>query len=358
MYQKKWWWIGLLSTAITIKIAAFFPAFIETYYSNGLYLLISRFQRLLLGWLPFSAGDILYAILFLYLLRVILKTIKSIAKKRTTKEYWLKALKKTGFAIIFIYVAFNLLWGLNYNRLGHGYQLQLTQAPYSTEDLEQLTRLMIIRLSTFSVAAATPPNYWTKKNLFKEASNSYKLAAKQYPQLDYPVTAVKPSLFSYLGNYLGYTGYYNPFTGEAQVNTTVPQFVQPFTTCHEIGHQLGYAKENEANFAGYLTAKKSTDTAFLYSLYFDLYSYAIRELYSRDSVMARTIHTSIPAKAKADFKALQLFYEKHQNPIEPVIKYLYTNYLRANEQPSGMQSYSEVTALLIAYYKKNGAATF
>ncbi len=69
-------------------------------------------------------------------------------------------------------------------------------------------------------------------------------------------------MYSYLGNYLGFTGYYNPFTGEAQVNTTVPLFVQPFTTCHEIGHQLGYAKENEANFAGYLAAKSSPDAGF------------------------------------------------------------------------------------------------
>jgi len=55
------------------------------------------------------------------------------------------------------------------------------------------------------------------------------------------------------------------------VNTTTPVFTQPFTTCHEIGHQLGYAKENEANFAGYLSARSSRDPAFLYSVYFDLY---------------------------------------------------------------------------------------
>lgn len=358
MYQKKGWWIGLLITAVLIKMAALFPAFIENYYSNGLYLLISKLQRLLLGWLPFSLGDIIYALLFIYLLRVIIKTVKALTQKRTSKEYWLQGFKKTGFAVLFIYVAFNLLWGLNYNRMGHAYQLQLTRGQYTTQDLQQITQLMVNRLYTFSGPSATPPNHWNKKDLFKEASNSYKQSAAKYPQLQYSFAAVKPSLFSYLGNYLGYTGYYNPFTGEAQVNTTVPPFVQPFTTCHEIGHQLGYAKENEANFAGYLSAKNSTDTAFLYSLYFDLYSYAARELFSRDSVMARNIHQTIPANVKADFKTLEDFYQKHQNPVEPIIKYLYTNYLKANEQPSGMQSYSEVTALLIAYYKKNGAAAF
>ncbi len=58
----------------------------------------------------------------------------------------------------------------------------------------------------------------------------------------------------WLGNYLGFTGYYNPFTGEAQVNTTVPQFLLPNIALHEMGHQIGYAKEDEANFSAYLAA--------------------------------------------------------------------------------------------------------
>ena len=161
-------------------------------------------------------------------------------------------------------------------------------------------------------------------------------------------------MFSYLGDYLGYTGYYNPFTGEAQVNTTVPVFVQPFTTCHEMGHQLGYAKENEANFAGYLSGKSSGDPAFTYSVYFDLYSYGIRELYGRDSVLAKELIKRKPLQVKKDIIALRQFYTKYENPIEPYIRALYGQYLIANEQPSGMQSYNEVMAFLVAYYKKYG----
>jgi hypothetical protein len=78
-------------------------------------------------------------------------------------------------------------------------------------------------------------------------------------------------LWGWLGNYVGFTGYYNPFTGEAQVNTTVPKFLQPFTASHEVAHQLGYAKEMEANFVGYLAASHSTDTLFRYSVYLDLF---------------------------------------------------------------------------------------
>ena len=42
------------------------------------------------------------------------------------------------------------------------------------------------------------------------------------PRFAYRVHSVKPSLFSYPGLYIGFAGYYNPFTGEAQVNMLDP----------------------------------------------------------------------------------------------------------------------------------------
>jgi hypothetical protein len=52
---------------------------------------------------------------------------------------------------------------------------------------------------------------------------------------------------------------------------------------------------------------------------------------------------------------LQSFLKQYSNPIEPFIRSLYGNYLKANEQPQGLMSYNEVIAWLIAYYKKYGA---
>ena len=89
------------------------------------------------------------------------------------------------------------------------------------------------------------------------------------------------------GNYLGFLGYYNPFTGEAQVNTKVPAFIIPFTTCHEIAHQFGFASESEASFVGYLVIRSGNSPVFKYSAYFDLFGFANGELYSRDSVAAK-----------------------------------------------------------------------
>ena len=166
----------------------------------------------------------------------------------------------------------------------------------------------------------------------------------QLPFLEYTAPSLKPSLYSYLGNYLGYSGYYNPFTGEAQVNTTVPVVLQPFVTTHEIGHQLGFTKENEANFAGFLAARSSPDAAVQYSVYFDMYIYASKNLRQRDTALARSLARQLPEVAKADLRELRKFYERYENPLEPIIHMLYGHYLKANEQPQGILSYDEVIA--------------
>ena len=239
--------------------------------------------------------------------------------------------------------------------MGIAQQLHLEVKPYSTQELADITKLIVTRLNDLDSSARVDRyELKSKKTLFSLSKLAYKQLASTNLVFTYSSPSVKPSIFSYMGNYLGFTGYYNPFSGEAQVNTTVPEFLQPFTTCHEIGHQLGYAKENEANFVGYLAAKASNEKAFQYSVYFDLYNYAARELYMRDSTLLVPLRESLKPSIRKDFKDLRAFYKKYENPLEPIIGSIYGHYLKANQQPQGLMSYNEVIAWLIAYEKKHG----
>jgi hypothetical protein len=356
MWRKKSAWLILLGLAISIKIFSLFPNAVERYYASGIYPVISKLQRILFGWLPFSVGDIFYALVIGWLAYKLYHTTRRIVKKQTNKKYWLQAVAQTGFVVLIVYVSFNLLWGLNYNRRGVAYQLGLNVQRYSKAELVQLMQQIVFRLNALdSSSRVNREALQRKRNLFDGATSAYDQLAHHDAHFTYSFRSVKPSLYSYLGNYLGYTGYYNPFSGEAQVNTTVPLFVQPFTTCHEIGHQLGYAKENEANFAGYLSAKSSQDALFRYSVYFDLYSYSRYYLFAQDSVTARQLDAQLPPGIKADHRELVEFVKKYRNPIERIIDLMYGQYLKANEQPGGKLSYNEVVAWLVAYYKKFGA---
>ena len=188
----------------------------------------------------------------------------------------------------------------------------------------------------------------------KKATEAYLYADDIYPFLSYDPQSMKPSIYSYLGNYFGFQGYYNPFSGEGQVNTTIPKFLEPFVSAHEIAHQLGYAKENEANFVAFLACKSYPNNTYRYSLYFDMYLYAITELDRSDSVLAKAHRDKLHPQAKKDIDEYRNFLRKYRNQVEPVVSWIYDGYLQANDQPEGKKTYNMVIAYLIAYYKKFG----
>lgn len=346
-------WIVPASLAVAIKIFSFFPYLVERIYSTGIFPVAAQTLRLLFGWIPFSIGDIFYITAGVYLLRKMFLFTSLAIKKQLTGKLFIRIIQKVVFTCLLIYVLFNLLWGLNYNRIPMAQQVGLQLHPYSTQNLQAVAKALVNKLNSFdSAKQISRLQLSNNKALFQEAVYTYTLAQHQYPLLKYASVSVKPSLFSYAGNYIGFTGYYNPFSGEAQTNTTIPAFVQPFTTCHEIGHQLGYAKENEANFAGFLSARLSADPDFRYSVYFDMYSYVMSEMVKRDSAGARGFNEQLHNNVKEDFKALRAFYRRYENPFGVVIWKLYAHYLRANQQPSGLNSYNEVVAMLVAFYSK------
>ncbi len=261
---------------------------------------------------------------------------------------------------LWVYVVFNILWGLNYDRPDIASQMHLESRPYSNDELKNLLSAIVFRMNDLDSAARLKrPELNHKDRSFsgiRRQLTVLMLRMTMYFIITYP--SVKPSLYSYLGNYLGFSGYYNPFTGEAQVNTTVPVFVQPFTTCHEIGHQLGYAKEEEANFAGYLLpnlpAIPLSGIRFIW-----IFIYMQRsELYARDSTSFIPYRESLKPAVRQDLRDLKAFYKKYENPFEPIIRRIYGDYLKANRQPQGINSYDEVVGLAIAYYKKFGREAF
>ena len=347
--------IILICIALGIRLYASSSGTIESSYTSGIYPYISSFLRRLLGSVPFSVGDVLYGFLFFFALWKVAQWPKRLRKDKLTgfrsKIAWLKTFR----FFLLLYIIFNLMWGLNYDRKGIHYQMDFRREEYSKEEVININNVLLQQVNTCKEALLRQGiSYPSTKDLFKKTNHAFAEAAKKYSFLRYSHPSVKPSLFNFIGNYFGFSGYYNPFTGEAQVNTDVPQFLQPYISCHEISHQLGYAKENEANFAGYIVATASGDSLFMYSAYFDLFLYANGNLYRTDSVAAKRFLALLHPGVKEDIETLKAYYKKYENPAEPVFRWLYGKYLEANDQPLGMTTYSEVVADVIAWHKKYG----
>lgn len=348
----------LFVLCILLKLYAADPQRVENGYSRGLFPGISGILRLIFGWLPFSFGDILYGIAFIWLLTRIYFFLRFLFSKRRRKEWKLKIGPAFLSVFIFccsIYLVFNIFWGINYDRIGIADQLGLDMKKYSVDELKEMNGLLLQKVnSTKRSIVRDHIEYPDNKGLFLMTKDAYDNAEKKFAFLHYAHSSLKSSMWGWIGNYTGFLGYYIPFTGEAQVNTTVPKFTQPFTACHEAAHQLGYAKEMEANFAGYLAAASSKDTLFQYSVYTDLFMYANRTLYIADSTSSLQYRKQLDSAVIKDFKERRKFNQEHQSFLEPIIMKIYGKFLQANKQPMGILSYDEVTAFIIAYYKKFG----
>jgi hypothetical protein len=348
----------LLCICLIIRLYSLSETRVENGYSNAFFPYFGKVIRTLFGYIPFSIGDILYTMAIAWFIWKLFRFFRFLYKNRKKAAYWLRIKQFVyNVAILFaaMYIIFNIFWGINYNRKGIAWQLGLPEQKYTTAELREMNCLLLdkVNKSKQSLVKQNLP-YPSDKELFRKVSDTYESLAKEYAFLAYKPVSLKTSMWGWFGNYAGFTGYYNPFTGEAQVNTTVPEFLQPFTSCHEVAHQLGYAKEMEANFVGFLAARSSPDTLFHYSVYIDLFVYANRNLFMNDSLSAKLYAKELDTAVKADIIEWRKFNRRHQGRLEPMVRWAYGKYLKSNQQPNGISSYDEVTGFLIAYYRKFG----
>lgn len=337
----------LLVQIIIVKIVAFFPEVIENYYSKGFYPILSKGLRSLFGGLSFSFGNVMYGVLIFVLIKWLLKNRKGFFRNWKTN-----GLKFLSILSIF-YFFFHFLWGMNYYRIPLHEKLNINKE-YKLADLEALTEKMIAKsnelqvriTSNDSVAVINP---YTDKEIFEIAQIGYHNLPKELKEFDYHTKSIKQSLFSLPLSYMGFGGYLNPFTNEAQVNYLKPKYTTPFTTCHEMAHQTGIGSESECNFIGYLAAINNNDDYFQYAAYTTAVRYCFRNLEEIEEGKSKLYLEKLNKGVLKNFEENEIFWKEYETPINTFFEYFYDNFLKANQQKDGLESYSKFIDLLIGY---------
>ncbi|MEY4868800.1 MAG: hypothetical protein RIT36_1699 [Bacteroidota bacterium] len=317
---------------------------VEQWYAQGVYPYISGLLQVSLGWIPFSVGDLLYcgAIVWTgYKLWQFASTIWVQGFKNWWKGYGqlFGYLLKPITLLAWVWIIFHVLWGFNYYRKSIPDQFGFVADRPSSRELLQFTQYLLDETNRYAIELKTSP----QKNA---AHGNCSSLDSQFP---------KASIFGVIGNYMGYGGYYNPFTGEAQMNNHMPAFMLPFIAVHEKAHQLGYAKESEANFMGYLAALQSKDSCLKYSANLEMFIYANNALRRSDSVAAKNNFKALSPIAVKDLKSYRDFVQQYQGPIDEFTTWFYTKFLRMNNQPEGMYSYNRGMVYVMRYLNKKPA---
>lgn len=298
------------------------------------------------SWIPFSFGDLLYIILGIFLLYSII----SCFKKKSRSYSFLRLL----FIINILYFTYQMFWGMLYfqtpiiKKLSHQQEPNLAKA--KTLALVYLEKCKatreLVQEDKNGIFVVKDLQAIQKEILFQQEQLPRYISDKKAPQIN----SFKPSLFKNVMSFTGILGYYNPFTAEAQYNAELPSTFIPFTSAHESSHQLGFAREQEANFIGYLIGVHSKNVELRYSTeYFTLKS-LLRFIVENDPEFVKSILKNYSAGMKRDRSYEKSFILRHQGWLDDFFGFTNNLFLKSNQQ-EGSITYSYFIDLLLNHEK-------
>ena len=328
---------------------SFADAFNRTVASVGRMLFVK-----LTGWVSFSVAEMILILAPVILITVIVIGVKHFCG--SARKMWIYV------ACIFsvVCMVFNLfVWNFapGYNARSLDQKLGLERKPVSAEELAATADILLEEVKKvegeilfMETGASRMPYSYAEMN--EKLMQAYKKACAKYDFIDDFRSNVKPVMLSEPMTYTHISGVYTFFTGEANINVNFPDYTIPYTAAHELAHQRGIAREDEANFVAFLICMESDDAYIRYSGALNLYEYVVSALYSANYKLYKENYYKQPKTVIAERIAYSEFFDKYrENVVADVSEATNNAYLQSQGTPQGTRSYGMVVDLAVAYYR-------
>jgi len=341
---------------LLVYLSTLYSVYVERLYSKSFYKLISQAISIITGVFPFSLAEIIVAATAVYILIMLIKTVVLLFTS-SRKNKILDTIISLLAAASTVYFLFIILWGLNYHRLPFSNIAGLNVQPASVDELKEVCEALVSKTNELrNKVGEGDDGIMRLKNgkvkVFNTAYVGFDNAAKFYPELGGRYGNPKGVILSHIMSYAGISGVYFPFTAEANVNTSIPDCMLPSTTCHEMAHQRGFAREDEANYLAYVTCNMHFDADFQYSGNLLALINCMNALYSYDADKFREVAKNYSEGVSRDLQAVSEFWARYEGPVEELSSSINDAYLKSNMQTDGIHSYGRMVDLLIAEYRK------
>ena len=328
------------------------PQTVEEVYSQHLFRWISAVFGLLgraAG--PFSAAGLILALLAL-VLAAALASLPILLWKRPRQRRKTAAYYLCGAVLLpsLILLLFAVTCAPNYSRPTFAEQSGLEIRPSSVDELTELCLSLLQRTNDARDALGEQNTTGMSfSETSKRVQSAFHTLSSEYPFLGQPPIAAKPMIFSEILSSFNLTGFYFPYTAEANVNVHMPDTELPFTIGHELAHTCGFMREDEANFIGYLACLRSDEPYIRYSGLYCALSYSMNALYSVSPERYFAIRKHYHERLKADAAALSAYWQPYfHTPAAKLSDAVNDTYLKANNLTDGVHSYGRMVDLLLA----------
>ncbi len=327
---------------------------LERFYSTSINKWTIQLISHITGVLPISLGEVLYVG---HLLAIPVVAVLLLYK--AFKGGFFKSLYRIIQYISLIYIAFMLLWGLNYSRISIAEITGLELDAYTEQQLYELNAALIEKANALrgyiqENDAGIMQISGGYREVFSRATAGYVVAGEGFDVFTGSYGRPKAVLLSKPMLYTGITGMYFPFTAEVNVNVAIPDLLLPATVLHEMAHQRGFASEDEANYIAYLTSSFHPDTDFQYSGVMLALIHSNKALHRQNPQLAADLRDSYSAGLRRDLVAYSEFWRSYEGKVNETANRVNDTYLKSNGQSEGTKSYGRMVDLLLAHYIKHG----
>lgn len=354
--KKRWLILLLIPISFLIIFTVKNNADYAEYYALNIYPFFVNTVGALSLKIRFSVAEYIIMILIPAIIILTgLAAVKSIKYKSWThvKKY---AYMLLSFVSV-VYFLFVIFCGINYYRYEFTRYSGLEVKESSKQELVALCELLIedaneyrARLNTREGTARLLDD--SIYDTARRAWYSMDKLSREYEVLRGNFSLPKPVSRSKLMSYLNITGFFFPFTFEANVNVHIPPYQVPSVMLHELVHLRGFMREDEANFIAYLASIKSGYDDFCYSGTMTALVYSMNALYSTDYNEFVRLYGLYSGDVKKDIEFSRNYWKKFDTGLADAADKVNDLYLKANDQDDGVRSYGRMVDLLLAYYRK------
>lgn len=301
----------------------------------------------------FSVAELLIVVLSVaIIIRIIYGLVRIIRRHSNWRRCYrlFMGLISLGLAL---YALFSLLWGVYYYGDDFAARSGLSDEPVSTEQLRTVTEYFAALANGYSAKVERDENglyVCDRDEIIEKSESLFDDIVRDFPCLDGPNVKVKPIFLSRGLSYLDFTGFFSPFTAEANVNTDFPPGLFASTVAHELSHQRGVAKEQEANFTAVLASFANGDADYCYSAALLAYTHLGNALYSADYEAWEEVYDKLDDSIKLDFACNRAYWKQFETPVQSVSNTVYEGLLYSYDQNLGLKSYGACVDLLVNYY--------
>ena len=344
---------GILLLSIVIYITALVSTEFADFYNRYPGAFVRAFLAHLTNLLPISFTEIT----LILLPSIITVTIVLIIRRchptpRSTLVFCVSLLT---CASLFFSV-FVLGFGCGYHGSTLDVKMGLEKKKVSVDELEETSLWLAdevtkeITLIDFEETGFSKMPY-SLSVLNKKLLDAYDKVCDEYNFIQRLYSRIKPVMLSEAMSYTHITGVYTYFSGEANLNVNFPDYTLPFTAAHELAHQRGIAREDEANFVAFLVCINSDDPYIRYCGYLNMFEYVAPKIYSSSPAKYNEVMASLPDAAIGEIYAYAEFFEKYQDSVVGEISESVNNGYLQMQGTVGTKSYGLVVDLTVAYFK-------